>query len=93
MPALGYGAMVLSPGMYGLTDDDTGIAALHHLIDAGAGFIDTSDAYGRDSHNELLVGRAFRERHEDAIVATKFGFRFPRTRRPIWYRPRSLAAR
>jgi aryl-alcohol dehydrogenase-like predicted oxidoreductase len=77
VPALGYGAMVLSPRMYGLTDDDAGVAALHHLIDAGAGFIDTSDAYGRDSHNELLVGRALRERREDAVVATKFGFRFP----------------
>jgi aryl-alcohol dehydrogenase-like predicted oxidoreductase len=77
VPALGYGAMVLSPGMYGLTDEDAGIAALHHLVDAGAGFIDTSDAYGRDSHNELLVGRALRERREDAVVATKFGFRFP----------------
>jgi len=77
VPALGFGAMVLSPGMYGATDDEAGIAALHHLIDAGGGFIDTSDAYGRDSHNELLVGRALRDRREDAIVATKFGFRFP----------------
>ena len=34
VPALGYGAMVLSPGMYGATDDDAGITALHHLIDA-----------------------------------------------------------
>ena len=64
VPALGYGAMVLSPGMYGPTDDDAGIAALHHLIDAGGGFIDTSDAYGRDSHNELLVGRALHGRRE-----------------------------
>jgi aryl-alcohol dehydrogenase-like predicted oxidoreductase len=77
VPALGYGAMVLSPGMYGATDDEAGIEALHHLIDAGGGFIDTSDAYGHDSHNELLLGRALRDRRDGAIVATKFGFRFP----------------
>ena len=77
VPALGYGAMVLSPGMYGPIDDDTGIAALRHVIERGAGFVDTSDAYGHESHNEILIGRALKGRRDDVVVATKFGFRFP----------------
>ena len=77
VPTLGYGAMVLSPGMYGPIDDDTGIAALRHVVERGAGFVDTSDAYGHESHNEILIGRALKGRRDDVVVATKFGFRFP----------------
>ena len=77
VPTLGYGAMVLSPGMYGPIDDDTGIDALRHVIERGAGFLDTSDAYGHGSHNEILIGRALKGRRDDVVVATKFGFRFP----------------
>ena len=77
VPTLGYGAMVLSPGMYGPIDEDTGIAALRHVVERGAGFVDTSDAYGHESHNEILIGRALKGRRDDVVVATKFGFRFP----------------
>jgi aryl-alcohol dehydrogenase-like predicted oxidoreductase len=77
VPAVGYGAMVLSPGMYGPIDDDTALAALRHVISRGAGFIDTSDGYGRDAHNERLVGRALAETRDRVVVATKFGFRIP----------------
>lgn len=77
VPALGYGAMVLSPGMYGPIDDDTAIAALRHVVERGAGLVDTSDAYGHESHNEVLIGRALKGRRDDVVVATKFGFRFP----------------
>jgi aryl-alcohol dehydrogenase-like predicted oxidoreductase len=78
VPTLGYGAMVLSPGMYGPIDDDTGIAALRHVVERGAGFVDTSDAYGHESHNEILIGRALKGWRDDVVVAIKFGFRFLR---------------
>jgi len=75
VPAIGFGAMVLSPGMYGEIDEPQGVRALQAAIDAGSIFIDTSDGYGPDGHNERLVGRAIAGRREDVIVATKFGFR------------------
>ena len=76
--AIGFGAMVLSPGMYGEVDEERGTAALRHALDAGATMIDTSDGYGPDGHNERLVGRVVRERRRDEVVlATKFGFRVP----------------
>ncbi len=77
VPAIGYGAMVLSPGMYGPVDDDTALTALRHAVDAGATFVDTSDGYGADGHNERLVGRALAGRRDEVVVATKFGFRIP----------------
>jgi aryl-alcohol dehydrogenase-like predicted oxidoreductase len=72
VPAIGFGAMVLSPGMYCDIDDDRALTALRHAFDAGATFVDTSDAYG-EGHNEALVGRAIAGRRDDVVVATKFG--------------------
>ncbi len=71
--ALGYGAMVLE-GYYGASDDAAGVRTIHHTLDLGMTLIDTADAYG-DGHNERLVGRALRNRH-DACVATKLGIVF-----------------
>jgi aryl-alcohol dehydrogenase-like predicted oxidoreductase len=76
VPAIGYGAMVLSPGMYGPIDDATALRALRHAVDAGATLIDTADGYGAGGHNETLVGRAVAGR-DDVLVATKFGFNLP----------------
>ncbi|GAB2786900.1 aldo/keto reductase [Amycolatopsis magusensis] len=75
--AIGFGAMVLSPGMYGEIDDETAANALNHAVDAGATLIDSSDGYGADGHNEKLIGNAVRGRRDEVVLATKFGFRVP----------------
>lgn len=75
--AVGFGAMVLSPGVYGEIDDDRALTALHSALDEGATLIDTSDGYGEDGHNERLVGEAVRGRRDEVVIATKFGFRLP----------------
>ncbi|GAA2943100.1 aldo/keto reductase [Streptomyces enissocaesilis] len=75
--ALGFGAMVLSPGVYGEIDDERGERAMLAALDAGATFVDTSDGHGQDGHNERLVGRALRGRRDEVVIATKFGFRLP----------------
>src|SRR4051812_28481254 len=77
VPALGFGAMVLSPGMYGDIDDERAERALTAAIDGGATFIDTSDGYGSDGSNERLVGRVVRSRRDEVVLATKFGMRIP----------------
>src|SRR5918995_159936 len=70
---LGHGPMVLVDGMYGHSDDEQAIATLRHAIDAGATFLDTSDAYGACGHNERLVGRAIAGRRDEVQIATKWG--------------------
>ncbi|WP_336323378.1 aldo/keto reductase [Streptomyces lavendofoliae] len=75
--ALGFGAMVLSPGVYGEIDDARAQRALLAAVDAGATLIDTSDGYGADGHNEWLIGQALRGRRDEVVIATKFGFRLP----------------
>jgi aryl-alcohol dehydrogenase-like predicted oxidoreductase len=69
---LGLGAMGMS-GMYGPADEAESIATIHAALDAGITLIDTGDFYGM-GHNEMLVGRALRDRaREDVVISVKFG--------------------
>ncbi len=71
---LGYGAMALA-GYYGGIEEDNAVKTIQHALDIGVNFIDTADAYS-NGQNEQLVGRAIRDRRQEAIVATKFGIVF-----------------
>jgi aryl-alcohol dehydrogenase-like predicted oxidoreductase len=69
--AIGLGCMSLS-GVYGQSDDAEAIAVIHHALDRGIDFLDSSDMYGW-GHNEVLLGRALRGRRDQAVLSTKFG--------------------
>jgi aryl-alcohol dehydrogenase-like predicted oxidoreductase len=77
--------MVLSPGLYGSIDDVQGRSALLHAIDEGSTFVDTSDSYGSESHNEQLIGSTLQDRRDQVVISTKFGLRPPAgaERRPV----------
>jgi aryl-alcohol dehydrogenase-like predicted oxidoreductase len=57
---------------YGATDETESISTIRRALDLGVTFLDTSDAYGPFT-NEELVGRAVRGRRDDVVIATKFG--------------------
>jgi aryl-alcohol dehydrogenase-like predicted oxidoreductase len=52
-------------------DDDDAMALLNRAIDLGITFLDTADVYG---DSELQVGKAIKDRRENVVLATKFGF-------------------
>jgi aryl-alcohol dehydrogenase-like predicted oxidoreductase len=69
--ALGLGCMGMSE-FYGGRDEGEAIATLHRALDLGVTLLDTADAYGPLT-NEELVGRAIAGRRDDVVIATKFG--------------------
>ena len=69
--AVGLGLMSMS-GIYGNANDEESIRVIHHALDKGINFLDSSDMYGW-GHNETLLGKALKGRREGVIVATKFG--------------------
>lgn len=69
---IGLGCMSLS-GAYGKSDDAEAIRVVHHALDRGVDFLDSSDMYGW-GHNETLLGKALAgSRRDKVILATKFG--------------------
>jgi aryl-alcohol dehydrogenase-like predicted oxidoreductase len=69
--AIGLGCMGFS-GTYGPAKDAESLKTIHAAIDAGITLLDTGDFYGM-GHNELLVGRAIKDRRDKVFVAVKFG--------------------
>jgi aryl-alcohol dehydrogenase-like predicted oxidoreductase len=69
--AQGLGCMGMSQS-YGPTNWDESIATIHRALELGVTLIDTANVYGA-GHNEVLVGRALRDRRDGVQLATKFG--------------------
>ena len=68
---LALGCMGMS-GMYGPADEQESIATIHAALDQGINLLDTGDFYGM-GHNEMLIGRALRDRPGKALLSVKFG--------------------
>ena len=67
---IGLGCMGMSE-FYGSFDETESINTLHKAIELEVNLFDTADMYGWGA-NERLLGKAFKGRWDDVIIATKF---------------------
>ena len=56
----------------GRTDEARSERVIHAALDEGVAFFDTADIYSGGRSEEIL-GRALRDRRDQAVIATKFG--------------------
>ncbi len=76
--ALGFGCMGLSSGFGPPVEKQYGISLIRSAFERGVTFFDTAEAYGPFA-NEELVGEALAPFRDQAVIATKFGFKLDAT--------------
>jgi aryl-alcohol dehydrogenase-like predicted oxidoreductase len=70
---LALGCMSMGAGSaYGGNDEAESIATIHAALDRGVNILDTGDFYGMGK-NEMLIGRAIKDRRDKALLSVKFG--------------------
>ncbi len=69
---VGLGAWAIGGWMWGGTDEQASINAIHAAIDAGINLIDTAPTYGFGVSEEI-VGKAIADRRDSVVLATKCG--------------------
>lgn len=72
--AIGLGCMGMS-AFYGGADEAQSISVIHRALDLGVTLFDTAEMYGPHT-NEALVGKALKDRRDQAFIATKFGINY-----------------
>ncbi len=72
---VGFGLWTVSTGWWGNYTDEEAIALMHQAFDLGVTLFDAADTYG-NGRSEELVAKAFREKRDQIVIATKVGYDF-----------------
>lgn len=72
---IGFGLWTVSTGWWGTYTDDEAVALMRQALDLGITLFDAADTYG-NGRSEELIAKAFADRREDIVIATKVGYDF-----------------
>jgi aryl-alcohol dehydrogenase-like predicted oxidoreductase len=75
---------------YGGVDERQAVTTINRALDLGVTLVDTADMYGPET-GERVVGKAIRDRRDQVVLATKFGFAFGEPDRVVDGRPEYVA--
>ncbi|GAQ87086.1 NAD(P)-linked oxidoreductase [Klebsormidium nitens] len=70
---LGFGCMGMSWAYGPPPAEEQSLAVLQKAVDSGITLFNSADFYGKDGHNEKLLGKAFAHQREKVVLAVKFG--------------------
>ncbi|KAH7543238.1 hypothetical protein FEM48_Zijuj02G0163200 [Ziziphus jujuba var. spinosa] len=71
---LGFGCLGLTGFYNSPVPEEVGISIIKYAFNKGITFFDTSDFYGENHANEVLIGKALKHLPRDEVqIATKFG--------------------
>lgn len=90
-PRIGLGCMNLSHAYGSPVAEDQAIKALHAAFDMGYRHFDTATLYG-GGKNELLVGKALKDRRHEFFLASKCGMAIVDGKKEVNGRPENLRA-
>jgi len=72
-----------NPAGWSQVDDAESIRAIHAALDNGVDFFDTAANYGC-GHSERILGQALAGKRDQAVIATKFGYRVDEKEKNVW---------
>jgi len=72
---VGFGMWTVSTGWWGNYTEKEAFALMNQAFDLGVTLFDAADTYGNGLSEEYL-GKAFKDRRDDIVIATKIGYDF-----------------
>jgi aryl-alcohol dehydrogenase-like predicted oxidoreductase len=72
---VGFGLWTISTGWWGNFTEGEAIALMHKAFDLGITLFDAADTYG-NGLSEELIAKAFPNRRDEIVIATKVGYDF-----------------
>jgi aryl-alcohol dehydrogenase-like predicted oxidoreductase len=72
---VGFGLWTVSTGWWGNYTDENAVTLMREAFDLGVTLFDAADTYG-NGRSEELIAKAFRDRRDEIVIATKVGYDF-----------------
>ena len=72
---IGFGLWTVSTGWWGKFTEGEALALMRKAFDLGITLFDAADTYG-NGYSEELLAKAFPERRDEIVIATKVGYNF-----------------
>jgi len=78
------------PEFWSVARKKDAIALIHSTVERGVNFFDTAEFYGKNHHNEELVGEALASFKGNVVIATKFGVQMVNGKQVLDSKPETI---